>query len=91
MGALARVLPPKLQIAAGVCADVFGAVVSAALAYAAWKFVGDSREFGDTMLGDIPAWWLQAIMPVAFALIAWQFLVQAVKRLRGRFVAESPL
>jgi len=91
MGALARVLPPKAQIAAGVCADVFGAAVSAALAYAAWKFVGDSREFGDTMLGDLPAWWLQAIMPVAFALIAWQFLVQAVKRLRGRFVAESPL
>ena len=91
MGALARVLPPKLQVAAGVCADVFGAAVSAALAYAAWKFVGDSREFGDTMLGDIPAWWLQAIMPVAFALIAWQFLVQAVKRLRGGVVAESPL
>jgi TRAP-type C4-dicarboxylate transport system permease small subunit len=91
MGALARVLPPKVQLAAGVCADVFGAVVSAVLAYAAWKFVGDSREFGDTMLGDIPAWWLQSIMPVAFALIAWQFLVQAVKRLRGGFVAEAPL
>jgi TRAP-type C4-dicarboxylate transport system permease small subunit len=91
MGALARVLPPKLQTVAGVCADVFGAVVSATLAYAAWKFVGDSREFGDTMLGDFPAWWFQAIMPVAFALIAWQFLVQAVKRLRGGFVAESPL
>jgi TRAP-type C4-dicarboxylate transport system permease small subunit len=91
MGALARVLPPKLRVAAGVCADVFGAVVSAALAYASWQFVGDSREFGDTLLGDLPAWWFQAIMPVAFALIAWQFLVQAVKRLRGGFVAESPL
>ena len=91
MGALARVLPPKLQVAAGVSADVFGAVISAALAYASWQFVGDSREFGDTMLGDFPAWWFQAIMPAAFALIAWQFLVQAVKRLRGGFVAESPL
>ncbi|HVJ29085.1 MAG TPA: TRAP transporter small permease subunit [Gammaproteobacteria bacterium] len=91
MGALARVLPPKLRVAAGVCADVFGAAVSAALAYVSWRFVGDSREFGDTMLGDLPAWWFQAIMPVAFALIAWQFLMQAVKRLRGGFVAESPL
>jgi len=91
MGALARVLPPKLQVAAGVSADVFGAVISAALAYASWQFVGDSREFGDTMLGDFPAWWFQAIMPAAFALIAWQFLAQAVKRLRGGFVAESPL
>jgi TRAP-type C4-dicarboxylate transport system permease small subunit len=91
MGALARVLPPRLRVAAAVCADVFGAAVSAALAYASWQFVGDSREFGDTLLGDLPAWWFQAIMPVAFALIAWQFLVQAVKRLRGGFVAESPL
>lgn len=91
MGALARVLPPKLRVAAGVCADVFGAVVSGALAYASWRFVSDSAEFGDTMLGDLPAWWFQAIMPVAFALIAWQFLVQAVKRLRGGFVAEARL
>jgi TRAP-type C4-dicarboxylate transport system permease small subunit len=91
MGALARVLPPKLRVAAGVCADVFGAAVSVALAVASWRFVSDSRAFGDTMLGDFPAWWFQAIMPVAFALIAWQFLVQAVKRLRGGFVAELPL
>ena len=91
MGALARVLPPRLQIAAGVSADAFGAVVSAALAWAAWAFVADSREFGDALLGDLPAWWFQSIMPVAFALIAWQFLVQAVKRLRGGQVVETPL
>ena len=91
MGALARVLPPPLRKAAGVAADGFGAAVSGALAWAAWVFVGDSREFGDTLLGDLPAWWFQSIMPVAFALIAWQFLVQAVKRLRGGHVEEAPL
>ena len=83
MGALARVLPPKLRVAAGVCADVFGAAVSVALAVAAWRFVSDSRAFGDTMLGDLPAWWFQAIMPVAFALIAYRFLLHALARMRG--------
>lgn len=83
MGALARFLPSRWQVVAGVAADWFGAAVSAALAWASWAFVSDSREFGDTLLGDVPAWWLQAIMPVAFALIAWQFLVQSVKRWRG--------
>jgi hypothetical protein len=29
-------------------------------------------------------------MPVAFALMAWQFVVQAVKRLRGAPIAEAP-
>jgi TRAP-type C4-dicarboxylate transport system permease small subunit len=91
MGAVTRWLPPKLRIAAGVCADVFGAAVSAALAWASWQFVNDSREFGDTMLGDVPAWWLQAIMPVAFALIAFQFVVHAVRRMRGVEVSEAPL
>ena len=91
MGALARVLPPRLRIVAGVCADAFGAAVSAALAWASWSFVSGSREFGDTLLGDIPAWWLQAIMPVAFGLIAAQFILHAVKRARGGAVAEGLL
>jgi TRAP-type C4-dicarboxylate transport system permease small subunit len=83
MGALVRWLPPRLQIAAGVGADWFGAGVSALLAWYAWQFVADSREFGDTLLGDVPAWWLQLIMPVAFALIALQFFLQSIRRLRG--------
>jgi TRAP-type C4-dicarboxylate transport system permease small subunit len=91
MGALARWLPPRLRGVAAAFADTFGAAVSAALAWYAWVFVSDSAEFGDTLLGDIPAWWLQAVMPVAFALMAWQFLVQAVKRLRGAPAAEAPL
>jgi TRAP-type C4-dicarboxylate transport system permease small subunit len=91
MGALARWLPPRLRVAAGVGADGFGAAVSAVLAWYAWAFVSDSREFGDTLLGDVPAWWLQSIMPVAFALMAWQFLVQVVKRLRGAPIVEAPL
>jgi len=91
MGAVARWLPPRLRVAAGVCAALFGAVVSAALAWAAWSFVSDSREFGDTLLGDVPAWWLQSIMPFAFALMACQFVVEAVKRLRGETIAETPL
>jgi TRAP-type C4-dicarboxylate transport system permease small subunit len=83
MGAVTRFLPPRLRAFVGVGADWFGAAVSAALAWFSWAFVSDSREFGDTLLGDVPAWWLQLIMPVAFALMAWQFLAQSVKRLRG--------
>jgi len=91
MGALTRLLPPKVRVVAGVCADGFGAAVSGVLAWASWTFVSDSREFGDTLLGGFPAWWFQAIMPAAFALIAWQFVAQAIKRLRGGVVVEAPL
>jgi TRAP-type C4-dicarboxylate transport system permease small subunit len=90
LGVLTRWLPAGWRIAAQVTAAAFGAVVSAALAWVSWAFVSDSREFGDTLLGDVPAWWLQLIMPVAFALMAWRFVTQAIGRVRGGPVTERP-
>lgn len=83
MGALTQWLPKRVKAGAQVCADVFATVVSAALAWFSYEFVRDSREFGDTLLNDVPAWWLQSIMPVAFALIAYCYLVRTVTKLRG--------
>jgi len=80
MGAVMRWLPPRARTAAGVCADLTGAGVSGAFAWYSWAFVRDSREFGDLLLNDVPAWWLQSIMPVAFALIAVQFLEHGILR-----------
>jgi TRAP-type C4-dicarboxylate transport system permease small subunit len=73
MGAITRWLPERLRVLATAGADVFGA--------------GDSREFGDLLLTGVPAWWLQAVMPVAFALMSYQFLAHAARRLRS--TAES--
>jgi TRAP-type C4-dicarboxylate transport system permease small subunit len=82
MGAVGRLLPPRLQLFALLIADAFAAVICGALAWYSWVFVNDSREFGDTLLDGVPAWWLQAIMPVAFALMTYQFLAQGVMRVR---------
>jgi TRAP-type C4-dicarboxylate transport system permease small subunit len=90
MGAIGRVLPPRLRAVAQLIADVFAAAVSGVLAWYSWAFVSDSREFGDVLLGGVPAWWLQAIMPVAFALMAYQFVVQGILRLRAP-AAEADL
>ena len=83
MGAATRWLPQRLQRLAAVLAELFAAGISGVLAFYAGIFVRDSRAFGDLLLTDIPAWWLQSIMPVVFALMAGQFLVRAVKHLRG--------
>jgi TRAP-type C4-dicarboxylate transport system permease small subunit len=87
LGAVTRWLPERARRLAGVVADLAAACVSATLAWHAWAFVQDSREFGDLLLNDIPAWWLQAIMPVAFALMAIQFVVHAVRGALGRVTA----
>lgn len=90
MGAVGRLLSPRLQMFARLAADLFAAGVSALLAWHSWAFVSDSREFGDVLLGGVPAWWLQAIMPVAFALMTYQFLVQGILRLRGPTAPVAP-
>jgi len=84
MGAVTRWLPRPLQTAAGVAADLFAATFCALLARYAVSFVADSREFGDTLLNVVPAWWLQAPLPIAFALSAWQFLARAILRALNR-------
>lgn len=84
LGALTRWLPERPRRFAGVAADLAAGAVSAALAWHAWAFVQDSREFGDVLLNDVPAWWLQAIMPVAFGMMAVLFCVHAVRRALGR-------
>jgi TRAP-type C4-dicarboxylate transport system permease small subunit len=80
VGALIQWLPPRAQRAAHVVASLFGALVSGIFAWYSSLFVRDSRAFGDTLLNDVPAWPLQAIMPIAFGLIACRYLLQALRR-----------
>ena len=68
MGALVQWLPGRYKVVAGVLSNLFATTFCAAFAY--------------TLLG-VPAWWLQAIMPVAFALMAYRFFLQALRHLRG--------
>ncbi len=73
-----RLLSPIWRRGAAVLRYLITSGVCAALAWYSWVFVRDSREFGDTLLGDWPAWWFQIIMPVAFVLIAYRYLLRAL-------------
>ena len=84
MDAFARWLPAGARRAAEVFAHLFAGIVCGVFAWLAGTFVGQTREFGDTLLNGVPAWWLQAVMPVVFALIAYRYFTRAVRRLRGR-------
>jgi TRAP-type C4-dicarboxylate transport system permease small subunit len=81
-----RILPPKARALVAAAVNLFTAVVCGALAWYAWDFVLDSREYEDQLLGGLPAWWFQVVMPVAFLLIAYRYLLWCGKRLREFFV-----
>lgn len=80
--ALSRILPGGPKAWADVIVRAFTAGVSFVLAWYSWVFVAESREFEDTLLGDLPAWWFQAILPVAFFLIGYRYAIWCLRALR---------
>ncbi|MEO8443834.1 MAG: TRAP transporter small permease [Gammaproteobacteria bacterium] len=81
---LSRFLPETSRRLAAVLVDVFAAVISGVLAWYSWRFVAGSREFEDVVLRDWPAWPFQAILPTAFALIAYRYVADLPRHFRPR-------
>ncbi|TFG87873.1 MAG: TRAP transporter small permease [Chromatiales bacterium] len=81
---LSRFLPTVWQRATAVLVDVFAASVSALLAWYSWRFVAETREYGDQVLGNWPAWPFQAVLPAAFALIAYRYVLGLPRHFRRR-------
>ena len=75
---VARFLRPVPKAVLAVVRELATACVCGVLAWHAWRFVADSREFGDVLLGNLPAWGFQIIMPIGFAVMAWRHLVRAL-------------
>jgi len=80
---LGRLLPPTARHAVACGLDLFTCAICCLLAWYSLDFVLDSRRFADTVLGGLPAWAFQAVLPLAFGLIAWRYLVWALRRLRA--------
>ena len=68
-----------------VVVDLFAAAVCAMIGWQAWRLIREEMSWGDTVLTDIPLWLLHAIVPLAFVLISYQFLVRIVRLLIGIF------
>jgi TRAP-type C4-dicarboxylate transport system permease small subunit len=78
-----RLLPARLWHPLAVLVDLFTATVCGFVAYYSWTFVRDSRAFGDTLLGDWPAWVFQLILPLGFGLISYRYALSAIRRIAG--------
>ena len=76
--ALSHVLPDTLVNMIRVLVDLFAAAVCGIIAFQAWRYLQIEIEYEDTVLVNTPAWIAHAIMPVAFALISYRFLLSAL-------------
>ncbi|MDH3619944.1 MAG: TRAP transporter small permease [Gammaproteobacteria bacterium] len=68
-----------------VVVDLFAAAVCAVIGWQAWRLIREEMSWGDTILSDVPLWLMHVIVPLAFVLISYQFLVRVVRLLVGIF------
>jgi len=78
--ALSHVLPDIAVNVLRIIVDLFAAAVCAVIAVHAWRYLQVEIEYGDTVLVDTPAWIAHAIMPAAFGLISYRFLVSVFRQ-----------
>lgn len=86
---ISRLLPASVRTVVAVLIDAVGAVLLMYLARAGWFFVMINREtegYNSAAL-KIPFWWVQLLIPVAFALISlrfWIYFFEDIKRVVTR-------
>jgi TRAP-type C4-dicarboxylate transport system permease small subunit len=83
--ALSHILPKFAVEITRVIVDVFAAVVCGGIALQAWRYLQVEIEYQDTVLVNLPAWIAHIVLPAAFFLISFRFLVLVVKQV-GRIV-----
>ncbi len=79
---LSRFLPPRFRAAARVVTDLFAAAVCGVLAWHSVRLVVDERAAGTVAFSGVPVWTCELILPAAFAIITFRYLLFAVLHLR---------
>lgn len=86
--ALSHVLPRIAIEMVRALVDTFAAIVCGVIAWHTWRYLQVEIEYQDTVLINIPAWIAHSVLPAAFLLISFRFLVLVVKQI-GRIVTGS--
>jgi TRAP-type C4-dicarboxylate transport system permease small subunit len=76
---LDRFLPEKLKLLVKIVIHIFTATVCGAVTWYSVQFVQMSHEFGDVLMGSVPAWIPQLILPVGFGLICYRYSLFVIK------------
>ena len=87
--AVSRFLPKLWKARVRVVTDLFTAIVAAVVAWSAFRLVLDDRAAGVTAVAFVPLWVCEAILPVAFGVIAIRYFLFAIRHLRVSVVGED--
>lgn len=77
---ISHLLPDKIVTMIRIVVDLFAAVVCGIIAWLVWEFVKLEVELEFTVLGDLPVFPAHIIVPLAFALLCYRFVVLVIKQ-----------
>ncbi len=87
---LDAVVGPRWLTLLGQLANGATAVLCGLLAQASWVFVSSEQGSGQPLAYGLPLWWVQACMPLGFALLALKFGGRLLPQSRWRWVLALP-
>lgn len=78
--AISHLLSDRAVAVTRILVDTFAAAVCAVVAWHSWSYLQLEIEFEETVLVDTPAWIAHAVVPLAFVLLSYRFLVGVAKQ-----------
>ncbi len=79
-GGFAASRSPRVQRAASLFANASAALLAGMLAAASWAFVASEIDAGRELAYGLPVWWVQALMPAGFAILAVRLGARGAER-----------
>lgn len=80
--AITHIVSGKVAAWIKVVVDTFAAGVCAVLAYQSWRLVREEMSWGEFVIGDVPLWVAHSVVPLAFLLISYRFLIRVFQLLQ---------
>ena len=89
--AFSHLFSKRSQAFLHVITNLFAAFICLLLTQASIKFVGSEIEMKSIVFDGIPAWYVELIIPVGFALHSIHFLFRTLYSVRAAIYSESEL
>ena len=87
---VSRYLPGPVKKFSTVLVGIFTALVCAAMAYFSLNFVMLEKSEGIIAFSGVPAWVCESIIPLAFAVISFRYLLLSVTTLFNALKQKTP-
>ena len=86
---VARYLPKRFDLPLKAVVQLFAAVVCALAAFYSFVFVHAEYYDGGRAFGQVPVWVCEAIMPLAFAVMALRYLMMSLIKYNAIFTRNT--